>query len=173
MSASKIYPQAVIYKISSPSTTSHYIGSTSTPLSHRMSRHIYDAKIYDQKQKQFCSSSIILKYDDYTVCVLETFINCSKKSLHEREAYYIKMPNTVNKIISYRPLGEYYEINQDKNRAKANTYYHTHQAEVKTKYQTKTLCSCGLMIMKANTKHIESAKHLKLLAIKNTTPSLL
>ena len=115
------YANGKIYKIWSPSHLDEiYIGSTCTPLSHRMAKHRYELKKHLKtnenchKKTKGTTSFKILEYGDARIELIEK-VNCKcKEELIKREGYYIRTLDCVNKIIPDRTYKEYYKDNKDK-----------------------------------------------------------
>jgi len=85
-----------VYKISSPSTSNIYIGSTINSINKRFSNH---------KQKLTCSSSEIIKYGDAVIELIELVNFENKNDLKYRERHHIELNkelcvNKINPIIS-------------------------------------------------------------------------
>lgn len=85
-----------VYKISSPSTSKIYIGSTINSINNRFSDH---------KHLRTCSSSEIMKYGDAMIELIESVEFENKKDLRYRERHHIELNrelcvNKINPIIS-------------------------------------------------------------------------
>ena len=78
-----------IYKITSGDLT--YYGSTTSPLSRRLSQHRYDCK-----KKPTLSANTVLSNGDYKIELIEELEFENKKEMREREGYYIQNFNCVN-----------------------------------------------------------------------------
>ncbi|CAM9745242.1 unnamed protein product, partial [Ectocarpus fasciculatus] len=75
------YSQAIIYKLTSPSTNKIYIGSTAQKISDRMAKHKYCYK----KNKTYLTAFELLSYDDCEIEIIEHFPCNNRKELEHRE----------------------------------------------------------------------------------------
>ncbi len=62
-----------------------YIGSTSYPISYRLSIHEYHYRLYQEKKFNYLSSFDILKHCWYNICLVEEFEYENIKELHQKE----------------------------------------------------------------------------------------
>ena len=117
-----------IYQIHDNVTGNNYIGSTSQQyISDRVSRH----RSY-MKNNEYCSSSIVLKNNDYSYKCLEV---CDESVRKQRERFYI---NNIENCINHKKL------NFDK----------------KTWEKEKIKCNCGAIVCRAGyAKHRKTDKH--------------
>ncbi len=118
-----------IYQIHDNVTGNNYIGSTSQQyISDRVSRH----RSYMKNNKEYCSSSIVMKNNDYSYKCIEVCIPSVRK---ERERYHI---NNTEKCINCKKL------NFDK----------------KAWEKEKVKCPCGAIVCRAGlSKHRKTDKH--------------
>ena len=91
-----------IYAIKSHQTSDIYIGSTIQILSKRLINHKSDYKL----QHHYITAFEILKYDDVYIELIEIVEFTEKNKLYEREAYYIRTMNCVNKNIPSKIINE-------------------------------------------------------------------
>ncbi len=98
-----------IYKITSPHTDKCYVGSTTKTLEERLDRHERDYELYKKNKYDFVSSYHILELNDYKIELVELTNN-----LKEREGYWIRTLNSVNRKIEGRTQKEYREDNKEK-----------------------------------------------------------
>ena len=142
MEKSKInYQNGKIYTIRSYQTDDVYYGSTTQPLSKRLSTHKRLYKLWLNKKHNYVTSFEIVKYDD---CYIELYENCpcnSKSELEKREGEYIRNNKCVNKYIPCRSKKQYREDNKDNIKQKHN-------------------CSCGGKYTYSHkAKHFRTKKH--------------
>jgi len=80
------YKTGKIYKIVDNTCDQIYIGSTTCRLNYRFNVHKY----YSNKSNS-CSSSIIIKNNDYTVELIEDYPCNNEKELLQREQYHLDL----------------------------------------------------------------------------------
>ena len=122
--------QIKIYEIRDLTNDNVYIGSTAQPhLSNRIARH----RSYMKNQLQYCSSSIVLKNNNYFYKCIEV---CDVSVRKEREKYYINnTPNCINLK----------KLNFNK----------------KEWEKEKIECTCGAIICRAGLcRHLRTNKHI-------------
>jgi hypothetical protein len=147
-----------IYKLSCNVTELDYYGSTSETLHRRLQGHVKDYKRYinGEKTSTYTTSYKIIENNDYEIELME---RCEEKDKNDRESYYIRNFDCVNKVI---PNGtakermerwlidnkehkkqqdkEYYEKNRDKCIEKSKDWYEKnieHKKEYDIKYYEK------------------------------------
>ncbi len=108
------YQNGKVYRIFSFETDDEYYGSTIETLSVRMAKHRYNYKKYKNGQGGFCTAFKILEYESARIELVEYFPCNTKEELLQREGFYIRNNNCVNKCIAGRTLKEYRETNKDK-----------------------------------------------------------
>ena len=124
------FENSSIYKICSFQTENIYIGSTTQPLSKRMSNH------KNKFKNGLFTHSVteILKYDDAKIILLKLFPCKCKAELDAEERRYIENNiNCVNKKLPTRTQNEYRKTTISKNKVKISNkkYKETHKAEIK------------------------------------------
>jgi flagellar biosynthesis GTPase FlhF len=112
------YTNGKIYKITDTSYNECYIGSTVQTLSQRIAGHRGNHKQF-LKDKKVRLVSVYTLFDNYGLenCKIELLELCPCNSLIElrqREGYYIKALECVNKNIAGRTQREYVNENKDK-----------------------------------------------------------
>ena len=133
--------KALIYKLSCNVTGKVYYGSTTRTISHRISRHKTSFRL-----DRGCRSKEIIENWDYKTEVLEE-VNLENRL--ERESYYIKNFDCVNKKIPLRTKKEFMK-EYDKERNKE-----------------KYTCQCGIQYTRQHkARHEKSQKHIKYLESK-------
>ena len=182
------YKNGKIYTIRSHQTDKIYIGSTTQPLSKRLSYHKTQYKQYLNGKSNFVSSYDILQYEDAYIELLEEYPCENKLQLCKREGELIRGGNCVNKRIEGRTdkqykeenkdkIKEYYQQNKDKLDENHKDYYEQNKDKIleynKDYYQKnkdiilqrnkeKITCECGAYICQGEkTRHLKTQKHKK------------
>ena len=101
------YSQSKIYKVFSPSKNITYYGSTTKDLQKRLINHIDQYKQYNKGKCNYVTSFKILECEDYKIELVENFSCNNRKELEEREGYYIKNNECINKNIPGRTREEW------------------------------------------------------------------
>jgi hypothetical protein len=127
------YQNAQIYKLWSPSQNLVYYGSTTQPLTQRLSKHLYN-----YKNKKNIASELVLECFDYKIELVEYYPCDNRQQLCKKEGEYIKsaqrgahpLTECVNKHIAGRTMKEYYADNIEnykeynkKNKERIKQYY--------------------------------------------------
>ena len=94
--------QGRIYKITSLQTEKIYIGSTTTALNKRLSKHKSGYKRYQNGKYRNTSSYEIIKYPDAIIELIEEKEFKDKQDMLFKERHYIEMFECVNKLIPIR-----------------------------------------------------------------------
>ena len=119
------YSKGKIYKIIDNTNGNIYIGSTTQPLSKRLTDHKADLK-----KKYCCSSFEIIKNDNYSIILIEE-VNCeNKEQLLRAERYHIENNDCINKNIPFRKNKEYYEKNKEQLLEKNKEYYEKNKEQL-------------------------------------------
>ena len=101
------YSQGKIYKVFSPSKNISYYGSTTYDLQKRLINHIRKYKYYKDGKTNYVSVNDVLECDDAVIELVENFSCNNKKELGDREGYYIKNNECINKNIPGRTQEEW------------------------------------------------------------------
>ncbi len=118
------YLQAKIYKISSPSSPSCYIGSTTLSLHIRHMMHKNSHNAFTNWKSQYLTSFDIIKYNDSIITLIEDYPCNTRKELAAQEGTHIRnTPNCVNKNISGRTMSQYYIDKRQHIREQQKQYY--------------------------------------------------
>jgi hypothetical protein len=167
-----------IYKISSPSTDSVYIGSTTKTIKQRLRKHKSQYKVYLNNKTNYVSSFELVKYDDCMIELLEQFEFIEQFELFSREAHYIKLNNkSINKVIPNRTLKQYRLDNKEQIKEYAKHYRLDNKEKIK-KYQVdnnekqnaKHICDCGSSYTNHNkVQHLKTKKHQQYITNNNNT----
>jgi len=98
------YQNAKIYKIYSYENDDVYYGSTVETLSQRMTKHRSNFKQYKNGniKTSYVTSFKILDFESSKIELVENYSCNSKEELLQREGYYIRNNNCVNKLIAGR-----------------------------------------------------------------------
>lgn len=139
-----MYSKAKIYKIVDSGYNECYYGSTVQPLSKRMGQHREKYHLYkDGKFALMTSFNLFDKYglENCKIELVENYECKSKEELHQREAYWIRNNNCVNKFIPTRTKKEHYEDNKEEISKNKKEYYEDNKEEILQKckeyYQDK------------------------------------
>ena len=131
------YQHAKIYKIFSYENDEVYYGSTIDTLSRRMTGHRTMYKKYKEgKSNNNYTSFKIIELTSAKIELVENYPCNSKEELLQREGYYIKNNNCVNKNIPGRTPKEYCEENKEQ-RKEYNKVYYEQNKEHKKEYRKK------------------------------------
>ena len=99
------YNNSKIYSIKSFKTDKIYIGSTSTLLNQRLSKHKNNYKSWNEGKYHYVTSFEIIKHGDYYIELIENYPCKSKSELEKREGELIwQNDNTINKCIAGRQI---------------------------------------------------------------------
>lgn len=150
------YQNSKIYKLVSPSGLV-YIGSTTSRLSQRKSKHKNAFKRHLEHKQSFVTAFKLFEEDiDNIQIELIEMISCNtKKELLDREAYYIKTITCVNKSIPGRTQKQYLIDNRDAIREKKNKVHE---------------CPCGRTYTYSHrARHFKSKHHVQKCANENLT----
>ena len=146
-----------VYKLECEETQKIYIGSTTMILKERLRYH--------KKKSNVCNSKILI---NPKIILLEEVEYEDKKELLEREAFYIKNNECVNKKIPLRTRHEWYLDNKEEYQKKKNEYRRTNKEKVNAnsvryrKERGKVNCECGgIYSVASKSTHFKSKKHIK------------
>ena len=118
-----------VYIIRSKKTNDVYIGSTTSPLNTRFNRHRASRNAWLKDTGKFCSSYVILSFDDAYIELLEEVEFDTKDVLLEREAHYIRTMICVNKQVPNRTIKEWVIDNKTALIEKWKTYREEHKED--------------------------------------------
>ena len=134
-----------IYVIRSHKTDNVYYGSTEQTLTMRLGNHRRKYTAYLNKTQHYYTAFELMKYDDAYIELVET---C--KNLKERESFYIRNNDCVNKLIPDRKTKEYRHHNYQQNRD-----------EILLNGSIKIKCECGASVRTDGmSAHKKTNKHL-------------
>ncbi len=122
-----------IYKLSCSVTGLNYYGSTKQTLHRRLQKHESDYRCYIKgTYKRFTTSYDILKNNDYKIELME---HCEEENRNERESYYIRNFECVNKITIGRTTQEYgkewHERNKERRNQQSKERYYSSKTNLK------------------------------------------
>lgn len=172
-----LYENSRIYKIESLIGNCVYYGSTTLALCQRMVGHRSN-----YKKDGVISSKHVLKYPDACIYLVEEYPCDNKEQLKQREGYYIKHNDCVNRYIAGRTRKEwasdnkhhlktYYNENQNNILEYKQKYYQTNKTIIDAKskirrnkhksfYDRKVLCECGAIVTKYGiNRHKKTTAH--------------
>ena len=150
-----IYHKSKIYSIRSFLTDKYYIGSTTQPLTKRLSKHKgnYTLWLRDKtRPRSYVSSYEILKLNDAYIELIENIKCENKEELHKREGELIRehKNNIVNIVIPNRYKKEQQQENYKKNRddrlEKQKQYYINNKDKIIERNHSKITCECMSII---------------------------
>lgn len=128
------YANGKIYKIVCNITGKCYIGSTVETLNDRLSKHLYDYKMYKKDPNyKYLSSYQVLESENYTISLVENFPCSNRHELWVREYEHVKKNDCVNQQAPIRSKKQYYEDNKEERLAYGRKYKQRHKEELKEK----------------------------------------
>lgn len=188
-----MYSKSKIYKIVDPHYKECYFGSTVQHLSKRMGQHRANYLKYKNGQYNFTTSFILFdKYgvDNCKIELVELFECKSKEELHQREGFFIRNNQCVNKVVPDRSKKEwtenniqkvqqikkqYYKDNRENIIDRSKDYYEENKQNVLEKiklyrethqdvFSKQNVCPCGGFYKKQHkATHEKTLKHLNFL----------
>lgn len=170
------YSNGKIYKIESiTGEGTVYVGSTTKKyLSQRMDEHrrnykyLLDGRIKGDGKpyKKIRSCELFEKHgiDNCKIVLLESVNAQTKDELSEREAYYIKSLECVNKMIPLRTAKEFYILNRETNivdiHIREKEYRLKHKDKNALKKKVKYHCECGgICNISHKARHMQCKPH--------------
>ena len=117
-----------IYKITSQNSNQCYIGITKKDIQKRLKEHVscYDS-FKNNNKSTFITSFDIIKHGGSKIELLESFIPKDIQDKKDKEAYYIKTNNSVNKRIENRTQAEWTAQNWDRVKEHKLKYYYNNK----------------------------------------------
>lgn len=183
------YKNSMIYQIWSPSNPDLiYIGSTTQPLSKRMTNHRNNYKRYLAGTYHYVSSFKVLECGDARIELIECVECKDRKELCRIEGRFIRERDCVNKRIEGRTHEEYYQDNREKiiehvrswcldNKERLKQYkqqwyiehkekiseqsrqwYQKNKNKIKKENVIKVVCECGSSVSKGNLTRHKKSK---------------
>jgi hypothetical protein len=150
--------QGRIYKITSLQTEKIYIGSTTTALNKRLSKHKSGYKRYQNGKYRNTSSFEIIKYPDAIIELIEEKEFKDKKEMLFRERHYIEIYECVNKVIPIRTNEEQHNYNKEYNKK----YKMDNKDKINAGQNEKCICECGHSYTRYHkASHMRTKKHMK------------
>jgi hypothetical protein len=155
------YQNGKIYTIRSFQTDDVYYGSTTQPLSKRLSKHKGDYKQWQKNKHHYVTSYELIKFDDCYIELYELYPCNSKTELEKREGQVIREnKNAVNKVIAGRTKKEYYLENIDTVKKCHKQYRENNKESIKEQRSRVCDCECGSQyIHDHKLRHLKSTKH--------------
>ncbi|VVU95723.1 GIY-YIG catalytic domain [seawater metagenome] len=118
-----------IYSLTCNNPNLIYYGSTTKSLNERLSQHKCDFKI-----NKCVSSKILFEWGDVKINMIEEIEFQDKKELLDRESYYIRNLECVNKKIPNRTQKEWYIDNKKRMVLQNKEYYEKNKEKIKEYY---------------------------------------
>ena len=156
------YQNGRIYKIVSDETDKIYIGSTTQPLSKRLSVHKALYKQYLAGNSNNVTSFDLIALGPVQIILVESFPCNNREELEKRECYYInEFKNiVVNRVHPTRTMKEYRQYNKEKIRQQDKQYHIDNKEQIHEYKNKPNLCGCGGNYTTANKSiHLKSIKH--------------
>ena len=155
------YQNGKIYTIRSYQTDNVYYGSTTQPLSKRLSTHKRHCKLWQNKKYCYVTSFEIVKYTDCYIELVENYPCNSKAELEKREGECIRSNECVNKCIPGRSSKQYHEDNKDKMHIRQKQYRENNKEKIHLRKNRKHDCECGGKYTDCHkARHLRSTKHI-------------
>lgn len=129
-----IYSRGKIYKIISENCDGCYVGSTCKKLlSQRLSAHTSNFRQYEKDIGRYYSSFEILKYDDYSIILLEDYPCERKDQLLSRERYWKEqLKDSVNIYNAIRTKEDYHKwYNEGGGKEWGHKYYEDNKEHIR------------------------------------------
>tara|TARA_R110000868_G_scaffold71798_6_gene209895 strand:- start:69 stop:605 length:537 start_codon:yes stop_codon:yes gene_type:complete len=119
------YKNGRIYKLISDATDKVYIGSTTQPLSKRLSLHKYDYKRFVAGKFNRLTSFNLIELGPVQIVLIELFPCETREELEKRECYYINLfkDEVVNKVHPTRTRKQYLVDNAEAISEQMKQYY--------------------------------------------------
>jgi hypothetical protein len=141
-----------------------YVGSTRKLLKKRLLEHRNTYTAYKNEKYQYVTSFDLFDKYGFENCKIELLEQCDENLRSEREGYYIKMFDCVNKVIPDRTRKEYtddyYHNNRDKLKQQSNKYYQVNKQKINEDRREIINCVCGRKCAKsAMSRHKKSIIH--------------
>ncbi|ARF11975.1 hypothetical protein Klosneuvirus_3_110 [Klosneuvirus KNV1] len=126
-----------IYKLFSPKNPKCYVGSTCKKLNARFVQHKAQFKMYINEKDGYMTADELLKYEDCIIELIENFPCESETELLNREAFWIRKFDCVNRTIPTRTEKEYYHdtkhLKKEYYKNKSKKYREKYKDEIKIK----------------------------------------
>ena len=119
------YTKSKIYKIVGEDGSTYYGSTTEKYINNRLAKHRFTTSTAYTK---------IMSQMEFTIEIIEEFPCSSKQELEDREAYYIRNYECVNKNIPNRTPNEYRIDNIDKKIQQMKQYYIDNRDKIKQYY---------------------------------------
>lgn len=131
------YANGRIYAIRAPGTDMVYIGSTTLPLSRRMTEHRCHYKFWAEGKPRYSSFKLI-EIEGAYIELIEEFPCETKEQLNKREGEIIRAtPNCVNIVIPKRTRIEYRLDNKEEINSYRRAYYASEKGDKIREYRAK------------------------------------
>lgn len=125
------YEKSKIYAIRSHKTDEVYIGSTTQPLSKRMSDHRSKYKLYTNGKHHYVTSFKIVEHGDAYIELVENVQCLCKEGLLKRDGEFMRATeNCVNKNIAGRNVKEWRKDNKERISGVRKQYREQHKEKI-------------------------------------------
>jgi hypothetical protein len=165
---SKVYPEAVIYKISTSDNSKVYYGSTNN-LKKRKSKHLSSFRNHLKGGSvAYLTAFEILSDPDCKFEIVATLQNISRQELEKIESHYILNNPCVNynKILGDKVKSrqvssdKFYQKHKNELKDKSKEYYDQNKNRIAARKTEKIKCECGATCSRNNiSQHKNSKKH--------------
>ena len=166
------YKNGKVYRIVSNVSGKQYVGSTTQPLSKRLSYHKSGYSQWKKGKHHYYTSFEVIEEGDYDIVLVEECPCENREQLHRRERHWIETVECVNKRVEGRTKEEWTSQNRDKvlesqrkylqkNRdtvlENKRKYYQSHKDTYKNYVEQhkkwsveKVVCACGCEVSRGN-----------------------
>ena len=127
--ASKDFKNVKIYSIRNTEDDDIYVGSTTQPLSKRMSKHRCDVKGYKQNRKLYAKMNE-LGIDSFYIELIEEYPCDNVEQLRKREGHFIRLMGTLNSLVAGQTDKEYKENSKERLSEAKKIYYQRHKEQL-------------------------------------------
>jgi hypothetical protein len=128
----------------------------------RFSAHQRAYRRYKNGKGQNYTSFDIIKYPDAYIELVESYPCNNRDELREREGYWIKHLDCVNRCVAGRSKKQYDVDNKEKLAKQKAQYKLANKEKIRAQMSVKTDCPCGGRYTYANkATHMKTKKHQK------------
>ena len=150
------YQKGKIYKLTCSENDLVYYGSTIHKLKLRLQKHKTGYTGYLKGKERYVTSFEIIKYSSAKIELVEEISCDTKKELHEKEGFYIRNNECVNKIIPVKwteeenreYMKQYNEKHKEKLKEQSKLYREKNKEKIREERKEKIQCDCGREITK-------------------------
>lgn len=165
------YKNGKIYSIHNTEDDLVYVGSTTTTLVRRFSRHKKDHTRETHKNTPLYKHMNTIGFDKFYIKLVEEFPCENRTELCAREGIWIREIGTLNGRIEGRTMKEYYEDNREKWLEHAKKYREENHEKIREKKSEKFKCECGgRYTHEHKSQHEKSKKHMDYIKNQQNSP---